>query len=92
MRNLFRRNGVRAYGGDMTIHQTTELDIETFNGEVVAVWFRCQPLPFNQSDASKQRADEMRSMYDRDRIPGLLGVAVVDDTQPLDQPQRKELQ
>jgi hypothetical protein len=56
--------GLRYYGSDMTIHQTTGVDVEVDkDGKVVAVWFRCQPLPFKQADASDRRADEMRQMY-----------------------------
>ena len=53
----------RYYGDGGTIHHSTRLDVEvdTF-GEVVAVWFRCQPLPFRQTLAMPNRADEMRNM------------------------------
>lgn len=56
--------GLRYYGSDMTIHQTPGLDVETdADGSVVAVWFRCQPLPFKQSHANASRAMNMRRMY-----------------------------
>jgi len=41
----------RYYGGWGTIHGTDKLDVEVEDGEVVAVWFRCQMLPFTQHDA-----------------------------------------
>jgi len=41
----------RYYGDGGTIHSTNHLDIEVRNGEVVAVWFRCQMLPFRQHEA-----------------------------------------
>jgi hypothetical protein len=77
MKNLFRK--VRFYGRDKTIHQTTELDVETDkNGKVVAVWFRCQALPFQQVTVEKDRALRMETMYKDGEIPYLLGVDVED--------------
>lgn len=84
MKNPFRRRKAvkagapRVYGFDMTIHQTEVLDVEVRNGEVVAVWFRCQPLPFNQSNTGEVRAQEMRGMYAGSPMPGLLAVTVKD--------------
>lgn len=84
MKNPFRRRkGVtpgapRVYGFDKTIHRNEVLDVEVRHGEVVAVWFRCQPLPFNQSNAAESRAKEMRSMYAEDQMPGLVAVTVQD--------------
>ncbi len=63
------------YGHDKTIHQTTELDVETYNGKVVAVWFRCMMLPFNQEDVDKSRAKEMIEAY-KEPAPRLLAVEV----------------
>ena len=38
------------YGGDGTIHQTGHVDVQlNKDGEVVAVWFRCRMLPFEES-------------------------------------------
>jgi hypothetical protein len=52
------------YGHDRTIHWTTKLDIETTtDGKVVAVWFRCLALPFEQFRVSEDRAVEMERMY-----------------------------
>jgi hypothetical protein len=60
-----RGEKTRTYGGTGTIHRTKYLDIEVdTNGNVVAVWFRCQPLPFKQSDVDTQRSEEMRRMYE----------------------------
>ena len=68
----------RFYGGAGTIHSTTVLDVETdAKGRVVAVWYRCQMLPFRQSPADPQRADHMRAAYERE-MPKLTGVEVVD--------------
>lgn len=39
-------NPSRYYGDGGTIHSTGHLDIETQDGQVMAVWFRCQMLPF----------------------------------------------
>lgn len=49
----------RFYGGDNTIHQTEQLQVEVSNGRVVSVWFRCQMLPFEQVDVGGSRVDEM---------------------------------
>lgn len=54
----------RIYGGKGTIHGTTHVNVETdANGKVVGVWFRCQPLPFDQTAVGYTRAEEMKSMY-----------------------------
>jgi hypothetical protein len=41
----------RFYGDGTTIHGTTAIDVEVEDGVVVAVWYRCQMLPFVQHDA-----------------------------------------
>lgn len=51
--------GTRFYGGNGTIHRTGELDIETYQGTVIAVWFRCQQLPFRQVTIDLDRAAEI---------------------------------
>jgi len=48
-------------------------------GNVVAVWFRCQPLPFTQSIAMGERAEEMRSMYEREAAPKIEAVVLRDE-------------
>lgn len=70
----------RVYGHDRTIHNTEDLSVEVnAHGRVVAVWFRCQALPFHQSNVSWERCNEMRAAY-RWSIPRLTAVHVVDDT------------
>lgn len=60
----FKRTGTRYYGNGGTIHGNTELDIEIGpDGKVVAVWFRCQPLPYRAYPANAERAADMRRMY-----------------------------
>ncbi len=49
----------RYYGDGGTIHHTGYLAVETRQGRVVAVWFRCQMLPFRQTEVDAQRAGEM---------------------------------
>lgn len=49
----------RFYGDDMTVHHTTVLDVETHNGNVVAVWFRCQLIAFQQVEVDENRKTEM---------------------------------
>ena len=51
------------YGDDRTIHGTEYVDVETFGGKVVAVWFRCMPVPFKQAKADTRRASDMEEMY-----------------------------
>lgn len=65
----------RFYGDDGTIHRTTFLDVETHNGVVVAVWFRCQAIAFKQCDVDADRAAEMLAMPS----PLITGVQVSDD-------------
>lgn len=57
------KKGTRFYGGEGTIHGTQHLHVETFRGTVVAVWFRCQPLPFEQCEVDGPRATDMEEMY-----------------------------
>lgn len=63
--------GIRYYGGDGTIHGNGEVNVELdIKGRVVAVWFRCQPLPFTQRVVREGRAQEMRAIYQR-HMPGI---------------------
>ena len=55
--------GAHYYGSGGTIHQTGHIDVEVHNGVVVAVWFRCCPLPFRQADVLEHRAQDMKRMY-----------------------------
>lgn len=53
----------RYYGGEATIHNTNNLDVEVDRyGNVVSVWFRCQRLPFKQVKVDANRALEMRAL------------------------------
>lgn len=68
----------RIYGDD-TIHGTKLLNVEVdSNGRVVAVWFRCQPLPFDQMLADDVRSRDMDAMYATLKTD-LLGVALEDN-------------
>ena len=69
--------GPRYYGGARTIHGTRHLSVETHHGTVVAVWFRCQRLPFAQAEVDGARATEMESAHP-DELPRLEGVKVTD--------------
>jgi hypothetical protein len=62
----------RFYGDDGTIHQTQYLDVETFGGQVVAVWFRCQLIAFKQTEVDDVRAVEM----DATPMPRITGVQI----------------
>jgi hypothetical protein len=60
----FIKTGTRYYGDGGTIHFTTHVDVEIApTGQVVAVWFRCQHLPFKMRKIDERRAAEMREMY-----------------------------
>lgn len=61
------------YGHNRTIHRTTYLDVETKDGDVVSVWFRCMALPFKQVEVGGDRAKEMQSIRD---LPELYAVEV----------------
>lgn len=51
------------YGDGGTLHQTTGLDVEVHNGEVVAVWYRCSMLPFKQVEVDEERSREMKRAH-----------------------------
>lgn len=66
----------RYYGDGGTIHHTTQLDIDTdTNGNVIAVWFRCQLLAFNQVWCDQRRTDDLRGAQGA----YISGVEVVDE-------------
>lgn len=57
------------YGGGNTIHSNNGLDVEVDkDGTVVAVWFRCMMLPFEQVNVNDERA---KSMRDTDGLHGI---------------------
>ena len=66
----------RFYGDGGTIHNTHHLDVETFHGTVVGVWFRCTALPFHQTEVDGPRATSMESMIPN--LPAITGVEVVE--------------
>lgn len=69
----------RTYGFNGTIHHSEQLDVETdHNGEVVAVWFRCMPLPFQQTYCDGRRADSMRDLNREGNLSRLVAVEVID--------------
>ena len=76
----------RYYGNGGTIHASTDLDVETHHGTVVAVWFRCQPLPFRQHEVDAQRATDMERMSHDTAMPKLTGVEVLDPPPVDDRP------
>lgn len=43
--------------------QPFDLDVEVFDGRVVGVWFKDQPLPFKQWQTTQEHADEMDKAY-----------------------------
>ena len=73
-----KKSNTRLYGRNHTIHQTSILNVETDDdGKVVAVWFRCQPLPFDQTIVQNNRADEMDRMY-LSEMPQIVAVELDD--------------
>lgn len=78
----FLREASREYGGIDTIHGSTLLDVEVHNGQVVSVWFRCQPLPFRQCDVTDSRAEEMIRMVGSSSLPALTAVKIDDSRTP----------
>jgi hypothetical protein len=65
----------RYYGDGGTIHGTTWLDVEVDDaGRVLAVWFRCQTLPYR---VFRRSGDERYG--EEDMSPGrLTGVEILD--------------
>jgi len=68
------------YGLNGTIHQTEQLDVEVYKGKVVAVWFRCAMLPFEQFNVDKDRAQEMATA----ELNPMVGVIFKDSLTRLD--------
>lgn len=69
----------RRYGDDKTIHRNGEVNVELdVNGNVVAVWFRCQPIPFSQITVTPDRAAEMKLMYEGE-IPDVTAIVLRED-------------
>jgi hypothetical protein len=64
----------RFYGGTGTIHSTGHVDVETRNGNVVAVWFRCSMLPFEQTKVGLDRAEEMLSTAEHESPLAINGI------------------
>ena len=67
----------RFYGDGTTIHSTGTLDVEVRHGEVVAVWYRCQMLPFTVAHVDGARAYSMREAY-QFPTPRIAGVYLED--------------
>lgn len=76
---------VRFYGDGTTIHSIGHLDIEVHGGKVVAVWYRCQMLPFTQHEIA---SDRVATVYATDyrNYPAIRGVVL--DEEPDGQAQR----
>jgi hypothetical protein len=72
----FERTCTRYYGDGGTIHGTQWLDVQVdIEGRVVAVWFRCQLLPYRVHAVDGAQAKDMRHAYDAMRTE-LHGVEV----------------
>jgi hypothetical protein len=64
LQNIFRklrRERTVVYGGSAAIHSSMHVDVETDEqGRVLAVWFRCMQLPFEQKTAQPDRQLELK--------------------------------
>lgn len=71
-----RNPNILKYGYDKTIHQTGEVNIERDpkTKAVVAVWYRCMPLPFTDEITDVARAKDMREMYKTGLIHKIVAV------------------
>ena len=65
----------RYYGDGGTIHSSGTVDVEISDGQVVAVWFRCQQLAFRQVNLGHDK-------YNGQVVQGarLTGVEVLDES------------
>jgi hypothetical protein len=54
-----------------TIHSTGHLDVETYDGKVVAVWFRCRTLPFAQTEIGYSRFADLRGHTPNIQLTGV---------------------
>jgi hypothetical protein len=66
------------YGRNKTIHRTKILNIEINEKtkEIVSVWFRCMPLPFDIHLINKSRVNEMKEMYKKNNIPKINAIEI----------------
>jgi hypothetical protein len=63
----------RYYGDGTTIHHTGKVNVELDeDGVVVAVWYRCMMLPFDQTIVSDSRARDMRSCKVEASLDGVI--------------------
>lgn len=75
LQKIFKKK-YRQYGFNGTIHRTNILNVETDKkGKVLAVWFRCQLLPFDQTVVDGNRAKELKQIVD---LPNLHAVVLED--------------
>jgi hypothetical protein len=70
------------YGHGGTIHGTNHVDVETdAEGNVVAVWFRCCAIPFEQMKHNKysnNRVQAMKNLYKNKQAPKLHAIVIED--------------
>jgi len=59
------------YGGEGTWHRNEMLDVETHDGVIVAVWYRCMMLPFRRIEVDAERANEMLKSPASKRLTGI---------------------
>ena len=80
------------YGHKGTIHQTGYVDVELApEGHVVAVWFRCHPLPFKQTKDGLDRAVDMERMYKNGYFPPIEAIEFTEEKDPK-QTQRENIE
>ena len=61
-----------------TIHDDQCVNIELRNGKVVAVWFRCQMIPFTADEVDEARAMELEKAQLEYPLPGITGMDLLD--------------
>jgi hypothetical protein len=55
--------GTKPDGSRNTIHASTHFDVETKDGKVVAIWFRCLLVPFEQHEIDEDRARDLTDAF-----------------------------
>lgn len=72
-----KSSDVMSYGYDKTLHQTGEINVEVYDGNVISCWFRCMALPFTQTNINRSRAADMLDMYSTNVDNNIVGIDIV---------------
>jgi hypothetical protein len=75
------------YGDDGTVQRTGVLNVELDrHGRVVAVWFRCALLPFEQRTVEWERVKHLRTIYDAAVLPAITAIDLMRHAPPAGTP------